>query len=474
MTAFWRHIINVPGLCQPPCLLVKTNVRWQSAAASPQVQDFLNGAPHRKHPGVTALRCVSLPEELQRAALCTIHGASVSDLADRAQRLNNFLWSRKRPVEDLALRQKAVAFEKQLWQRERDRLEERHRLAGGGGGEGTEGDLLLLEAQIQKKVLSEMRRTTYHWTPLRYSEDVAVVFLAARLAGGYAALRRALNEIKKRSPSFSPHSLLDFGSGVGSALWAAQSLWGDSLGEAVCVDRSAAMNSLSEQLLKGGSGKKDPLFKHAYFRQFLPVTPKVQFDLVVSAFSLSELPSQKERKDTVRALWRKTNSYLVLVENGTKDGHQILMEARDALLMEEDKVTFDHRRPCVFAPCPHELPCPKLKQRSLLPCNFAQPYCPLPLPWSTQREVERFSYVILSRTGQGEEQGAGLEWARLISPVLRRARHAHCHLCCNDGELRRVAVTAHRHGRDVYRCARSSDWGDRLPIIQSEDHAPVE
>ncbi|KAG9331113.1 hypothetical protein JZ751_020248 [Albula glossodonta] len=74
MTAFWRHIINVPGLCQPPCLLVKTNVRWQSAAASPQVQDFLNGAPHRKHPGVTALRCVSLPEELQRAALCTIHG----------------------------------------------------------------------------------------------------------------------------------------------------------------------------------------------------------------------------------------------------------------------------------------------------------------------------------------------------------------------------------------------------------------
>lgn len=31
---------------------------------------------------------------------------------------------------------------------------------------------------------------------LRYDDDVAMVYLAARVAGGYAAVRRALNEVK--------------------------------------------------------------------------------------------------------------------------------------------------------------------------------------------------------------------------------------------------------------------------------------
>lgn len=345
-------------VCQPRIPLW-TNNRWQSVVASVQIQDLLNGIPHKKHPGRMALKSVSLPEELQRAALTVIHGAEVSKLADRARKLTNFLWSRKRQTEDLVLRKKAIALEKRFWERETEK--------------GRDTDPQLLETQIRKKVLAELKRTTYRWTPLRYNDDIAVLYLAARVAGGYAAVCRALNEIKKGDPSFSPHSLLDFGSGVGTVLWAAHSLWGDSLREAVCVDSSGAMNALAERLLRGGSDTGDPAIKQAYFRQFLPVTPKVQFDLVLSAFSLSELGSLQERRDAVRTLWRKTHSYLVLVENGTKDGHQILMEARDTLLMEEDKVTFDPRRPSVVAPCPHQLTCPKLRQLPLLPCNFPQP-----------------------------------------------------------------------------------------------------
>ncbi|KAG5841687.1 hypothetical protein ANANG_G00169350 [Anguilla anguilla] len=428
--------------CQQP-IIQKTNNRWQSVAASLQMQDFLNGAPHRKHPGVTALKSISLPEDLQRAALSVIHGATMSRLADRSHRLTNFLWSRQRQTEDSALRKKAITLEKIFREREKER--------------DRDGDPQFLETQIQKKVLSELKKSTYHWTPLRYDEDVAMVYLAARVAGGYAAVRRALNEIKKRDATFSPHSLLDFGSGVGTVLWAAHTLWGDSLGEAVCVDSSGAMNSLADRLLRGGIDTGDPMIKQVYFRQFLPVSPKVQFDLVVSAFSLSELASQKERRETVRTLWRKTHSYLVLVENGTKDGHQILMEARDTLLT-----------------CPHQLTCPKLKQHPLLPCNFPQPYRPLPLHGSADREIERFSYMILTRAGQGAGPGAGPDWARLTGPVLRRSQHVHCQLCCSDGELRRVVVTAHRNGRDMYRCARNSDWGDRLPIIQPEEHTPAE
>ncbi|XP_029498937.1 methyltransferase-like protein 17, mitochondrial isoform X2 [Oncorhynchus nerka] len=431
---------------------VRIMYRALSAEVHPQSHaDFLKGAPHRKHPGVTNLKTLRLPDELQKAAQAIIQGTEVSGLVDKARSLTNFLWSRKRAPEDVTLRERAMALEKNLWEKTKEKG----------------GDLQLLKTQITKKVLSDLRKITYHWSPMRYDEELGVVYMVAKLAGGYAAVKRVLNEIKKRDPSFSPHSLLDFGSGLGTAVWASHSFWGDTLKEMVCVDNSGAMNTIADRLLRGSSEKDEPVIKQVYFRQFLPVSPKVQFDLVVGAFSLSELASQKEREDAILTLWRKTSSYLVLVENGTKEGHQILMDARDILLKKQERAAHDPRRPSVFAPCPHESPCPKLFQLPLVPCNFSQAYSPLPLPGAPDRLTERFSYLVLSRTDWAG--GEGLDWARLTAPVLRRPRHVHCQVCCSSGEIKRVVVTAHRHGRDVYRCARSSDWGDQLPIIQPED-----
>ena len=38
---------------------------------------------------------------------------------------------------------------------------------------------------------------------------------------------------------------------------------------------------------------------------------QVQFDVVVSAFSLSELPSKADRTEVIHTLWRKTSHFLV-------------------------------------------------------------------------------------------------------------------------------------------------------------------
>ncbi|KAM9349332.1 ribosome assembly protein METTL17, mitochondrial [Symphorus nematophorus] len=429
-----------------------------SAAAHPQAQvDFLKGEIHRKHPGVTNLKTLHLPEELHMAARSIIHRAQVTRLSDRTRSLTNFLWSRKRAIDDSTLRKKAVGLEKELWEKAMEKT----------------GyiDEQALEDRIRKKVFSELRRTTYHWTPMKYDEELGVVYMAARLAGGYAAVRRAINEIKKRDPSFAPQSLLDFGSGLGTVTWASHSCWGDSLKEMVCVDSSGPMNILAERLLKGDDERAEPHIKHVYFRQFLPVSPKVQFDLVAAAFTLSELPNVKEREEAVLTLWRKTSSYLVLVENGTKEGHQILMEARDTLLKKQDKIVHDARPASVFAPCPHELMCPKLSTEPTTPCNFQQLYKPLNLPGYNEQQTEKFSYLILTRTETepAEAETEGVDWARLIAPVQRRTRHVHCRMCCPDGQLQHLVVTARKHSRDVYRCARSSDWGDKLPIVQRVD-----
>ncbi|KAF6131453.1 methyltransferase like 17 [Phyllostomus discolor] len=118
-------------------------------------------------------------------------------------------------------------------------------------------------------------------------------------------------QIHAQIPEFQPQTLMDFGSGTGSVTWAAHSIWGQSLREYMCVDSSAAMLDLAEKLLKGGSEYGEPYVPGVFFRQFLPVSPKVQFSVVVSAFSLSELPSKADRAEVVQTLWRKTSDFLV-------------------------------------------------------------------------------------------------------------------------------------------------------------------
>ncbi|XP_035973846.1 ribosome assembly protein METTL17, mitochondrial isoform X2 [Halichoerus grypus] len=364
--------------------------------------DFLGKRPHRRHPGVLQLPCVEVPPALAAAAQFLLLESSMPNVEKQAQALANYLWSRRLPVEPEELQRRAVHLEEKFLENP---------------------DLFQVEEKLREAVLRTLRKTTYHWQELSYNESLSLVYMAARLDGGFAAVSRAFHEIRARVPEFQPQTLMDFGSGTGSVTWAAHSAWGQSLREYVCVDSSAAMLVLAEKLLKGGSESGEPYVPGVFFRQFLPVSPKVQFDVVVSAFSLSELPSKADRTELVQTLWRKTSHFLILVESGTKAGHCLLMDARDLVLKNKKK----------------------------------------------QKE-EKFSMVILAR-GSPEEAN---RWPRITQPVLKRPRHVHCHLCCPDGHMQHAVITARQHGRDLYRCARVSSWGDLLPVITpSESELPL-
>ncbi|OBS74568.1 hypothetical protein A6R68_14898 [Neotoma lepida] len=367
--------------------------------------DFLGKKPHRKHPGILRLPHVRLPQALANAAQLLLFGEKlregetketkrgqhvrpVRSIEKQVQALSNYLWSRHLPIEPEELQRRAADLEKKFLENQ---------------------DSTQTEEKLRGAVLQALRRTTYHWQKLSYNEELSLIYMAARLDGGFAAVLRAFHEIQARIPEFQPQTLMDFGSGTGSVAWAAHSTWGQSLREYVCVDSSAAMLDLAEKLLKGGSESGKPCIPGVFFRQFLPV----QFDVVVSAFALNELPSKADRIEVVQNLWRKTSHFLVLVENGTKAGHRLLMDARDLVLQ--------NKKP----------------------------------------KEERFSMVILARGSPKEAN----RWPRVTQPVLKRPRHVHCHLCCPDGHTQHAVVTARRHGRDLYRCARVSSWGDLLPVI---------
>lgn len=64
-----------------------------------------------------------------------------------------------------------------------------------------------------------------------------------------------------------------------------------------------------------------------------------QYDLVLSAYSLLELPSSYNRLETVLKLWNKTARILVLVERGNTTGFRVINEARDFILSLENNAS---------------------------------------------------------------------------------------------------------------------------------------
>ncbi|XP_035217657.1 methyltransferase-like protein 17, mitochondrial [Stegodyphus dumicola] len=315
------------------------------------------------------------------------------------------------------------------------------------------------------KIKNKMRLELKRWSQVEYDHHNSLAYLVGRLAANYASAFKVFYELKNRACDFEPKTFFDFGSGVGSAVWAAHAVWGNSLKEYFCVDASSDMNDISQQLLID-SETEEMLIKTVYHRQFLPASETIKYDLVVSAFSLMDLPSLKDRMEIIDTLWRKTNDFLVIIEYGNNAGFLSVLDARDYILQVENMIykSLGYSSPGahVIAPCPHDSTCPRLIESSYKPCGFTVPYQPLfPIGAEPPSRKDWISYVILRK---GRRPETDISWPRLVKPVLKRPKHVHCRLCCSDGKLHDIIVTKSRHGRHAYRCARSSTLGDLLPV----------
>lgn len=49
---------------------------------------------------------------------------------------------------------------------------------------------------------------------------------------------------------------------------------------------------------------------------------------------MNELPNMKARLDTLSTLWKKCDGYMVIIENGTNAGFQLVEEARELLIQQ--------------------------------------------------------------------------------------------------------------------------------------------
>ncbi|MGB3140081.1 MAG: small ribosomal subunit Rsm22 family protein [Aestuariivirga sp.] len=266
-------------------------------------------------------------------------------------------------------------------------------------------------------------------------------YLVARLPATYAAVCSCLEELARRHPKFSPRTLLDAGSGPGTAAWAAISVY-SGISAVTFLDNNQKFLKLAGSL--AAQGEHLALQGARAMTADLGELPDdVAADLVVAAYALAELPAAKAG-EIATALWKACEDTLVVIEPGTPQGFARIREVRSALLATGAQL---------LAPCTHENSCP------------IQPpdWCHFSVRLARRREHmhakqatgpfedEKFSYLIASHL-PGEARGA-----RILGPPADGKADIRFKLCGGDG-LSRQSVA--RRDKAAYKRVRKLRWGD--------------
>ncbi|KAK3825535.1 MAG: mitochondrial small ribosomal subunit Rsm22-domain-containing protein [Benniella sp.] len=350
---------------------------------------------------------------------------------------------------------------------------------------------------------------------LEYGHRESTAYIAAVAPTTYSAIKNVLEEVNQRVPDLQAKTLLDFGTGPGTAIWAANEVWGSSL-HYTGVDVSMAMLETAEEIMDimslNGTHIPNVTLKPftSYGRQ------ATKHDIVVSAFTLSELTEPGLRKSTLEHLWESTNDMLVLIDRGTPNGFRVLAEAREQILgldldLIKPKPKYDaygnrlpdEERPArepahVLAPCPHDKVCPLFASlaRDTQWCHFSQKVQRPDFLRKTKHSKEnhedsKYTYVVLRKGPRplfnsptsppptststttltsiplehSDMFAASHSWSRIVVPPLKKDGHVVIDTCAANGYLERIIIPRSQ-GKIPYRDARKAMWGDLFP------HAP--
>lgn len=268
-------------------------------------------------------------------------------------------------------------------------------------------------------------------------------YLTVRLPATLAAVGAVLAEVRRIRPQFEPRSLLDAGSGPGTASWAAVHAW-PSIAAVTMIDASHRFRQLAGELARHSrSAALSRAVIVAGDLEQLAATGLA--DLAIASYALAEIPLARVA-GVAAALWRASGDMLVLVEPGTPAGFQRLRIARTALLAAGA---------VPVAPCPHGGACPMVAPDW---CHFAVRLARSRAHMHAKSatvpyEDEKYTYLAVSRTGP--TAGA----ARILTPPVDRKPGLTFRLCTGAGLATRHVA---RRDRDAYKHARKRGWGETL------------
>ena len=281
------------------------------------------------------------------------------------------------------------------------------------------------------------RRSVGRWSSVDY-----LAYAATRMPAIYRAAAAVFRELRARCPELRVESVLDIGAGPATCLWAAWTEF-DALVRVMLVEPDPAMVALGKRLTEGTElTQRVETTWQTTDVSGLAAAPAAH-DVVVASYVLAELDAAQRRR-VVEEAWVGARGAVALVEPGSVQGYQHIMEARDRLLGLGARIV---------APCPHGDACP-------MPvgdwCHFGVRLNRTAMQKRLKGGVlayedEKYAYVLATRD-------AG---APAPSRVIRRPKAAPgqvtLHLCGADGLFQETLT---RSRRDAYRMARQARWGD--------------
>jgi ribosomal protein RSM22 (predicted rRNA methylase) len=288
------------------------------------------------------------------------------------------------------------------------------------------------------QALSERYRGTRDGQPLVRTALDALSYAALLMPATYAQLDGALHATLQRTPTFAPSSLLDLGSGPGTAVWAALSRF-PSVQRATTIERDIHLDALAHTL----HGAHDvPVLQLQ--QDFTASHHWPLHDLVVIGHVLNEL-SVNQRSDLIARAWAATAHTLIIVEPGTSAFFPMLTTIRQTLI---------DLGAHVIAPCTHCSRCPMVDDWCHYATKIARPdFQRLARGATLPYEEAKYSYIAVSRIP------IAYSGARVLHDTTTHKGYITLEHCSSRGIM---TSSVPKRQRDAYRLARDAQWGSWL------------
>ncbi len=150
-------------------------------------------------------------------------------------------------------------------------------------------------------------------------QNDALGYLAVRAPSTYSQIYGAISSIKELNPNWKPESILDIGSGPGTAIWAAVEIF-PSIKTGIAIEKDRYFSGLGKTILS-----QIPEIKIDWQEADLqnPSDVSGKFDLVIIANVLNEV-DEMTGKRIIELAQSHCNGILIITEPGTPYGYEAI------------------------------------------------------------------------------------------------------------------------------------------------------
>lgn len=283
-------------------------------------------------------------------------------------------------------------------------------------------------------------------------------YLALRTPATYAQLYGAMYHITEVIPSWKPISILDIGSGPGTAVWAASNIW-PSINNITCLEKNSNFSKIGKKILQSSLPKSVNLDWRTVDLSVSKPTLNTKFDLVTIGSVLNEMVG-KQRNDILEFAYNHCQGLLLVVEPGTPYGFKAVKQASTLLhshkgtliapyidnslvLSDQEQIGFAQR---IIRPEFHR----RIRQ---IQRKLNNPDGKRVLP-ASDWEKAKYSYVAMSTLPSEISP-----YARLIAKPKKSKLYIELKILTKNGvETQRVL----RRDKSNYKFAKKLKWGDLL------------